>query len=169
MRVPLSATTSRLFAMSRTHTGIKMTRYLVASGVTTIASMVSFVALFGTQTLGSKGSALVSSALGTAVGYGLNRNWAWGKRGRSHPWKEILPYWITAVITWVVASLVTGWVNGLVRTHTSSHAVRTTIDAIAYLGTYGALFVIKYAVFDRLFKGGKAPAEAAEPSVVRGG
>ena len=35
-----------------------------------------------------------ANAVATFPSYWLNRNWAWGKSGRSHLMKEVVPFWV---------------------------------------------------------------------------
>jgi putative flippase GtrA len=87
--------------------------------------------------------------VGVFPGYFLNRTWTWGRRGRSDVWREIVPYWTTALLSTAIAAAVTGAVNAACAG--DSRDVRTVINAAAYMVTYGVLFIVKYAVFQRLF------------------
>ena len=106
--------------------------------------------MFAPHLLGAKGSSLVASVAGLIPGYFLNRNWAWGRRGRSQLWREVIPYWLTVVVTAAVAALSIGAVNNAAAD--LSRPARTAVNALTYLAVYGVFFVLKYLLFDWLFR-----------------
>lgn len=128
-----------------------MAKYLTGSVAATAVSAVTFMATFGPGVLGSKGASLTASAAGAVTNYFLNRRWTWGRRGRAHVRRELVPYWTTIAVTAVIAAGVTGVVNAVGRDLTADRGVRTIANTCAFLGTYGALFLVKYRIFDRLF------------------
>ena len=69
--------------------------------------------------------------------------------------------WAGLIAVAVAAAVVTGLVNHVVAQVTDHHGIRTMFDAAAFLGTYVAFFVLKYAVFNRLF-GGQPRGATAE-------
>ena len=146
-RLPMPAPVRR-FAVEH---HIRITKYFVGSVLSGVVSAITFVATFGPGFLGSKGASLTASATGAIAGYFLNRNWTWGRRGRAHFRKEVVPYWTTVVLTAIAAAVVTGTVNAIVRDMTSDRLIRTLINTVAFVGTYGLSFVLKYGLFHRLF------------------
>lgn len=137
---------------------LRFSRYTVGSAICFGVSEVVFVALFAPGLLGSKGAAIVASIAGIIPGYFLNRSWTWGRRGRSDFWREVVPYWATALISTALAALGTGAANALFADE--SRGVRTLINAVAYMLVYGVLFVAKYVVFHRwLFAPPAAPPQ----------
>ena len=109
-------------------------------------------------------SGVVSNALGAAAStpaaFELNRKWAWGKSGKSHMWKEVVPFW-ALTLAGLAASTVT--VDIADRIAKSNHV--TGLDrALAIMGAslfaWGVIWVLKFVIFNRLvFATG--PAEAA--------
>lgn len=142
--------------------GMRLVRYAAGSVVAFVVSETTFVALFAPHILGAKGSSVAASLAGVIPGYYLNRNWAWGRRGRSHPWREVAPYWATVVIGTVAAALVTGAVNAAAAG--LSRDLRTAINASAYLATYAALFVAKFAIFNYWLFADSPAGTARDPS-----
>ncbi|HEX5496638.1 MAG TPA: GtrA family protein [Mycobacteriales bacterium] len=123
-----------------------MFRYTAGSAVAFAVSELCFVALFGPHLLGAKGASIVASIVGVIPGYFLNRNWAWGRRGRSHPWREVMPYWLTVIVSTALAAIAIGAVN-----HAASalgRDVRTVINAATYCAVYGTLFIAKFRIFN---------------------
>ena len=127
----------------------KLIRYALGSVVSFGVSEVTLVALFAPHLLGARGASLVASVAGLIPGYFLNRNWAWGRRGRSDFWREVAPYWVSVVVSAVVAAVSIGAVNTAVAD--LSRPVRTVLNAATYLAVYGVFFVAKFILFNRLF------------------
>ena len=136
---------------------IRLFRYTVGSAVAFGVSEACFVALFAPHLLGAKGSSVVASIVGVIPGYFLNRNWTWGRRGRSHLWREVAPYWGTVAASTVLAAVGTGSVNEAVAG--LSRNVRTVVDAAAYCAVNGALFVAKFVLFNTRLFGDRRHAE----------
>ena len=126
---------------------LRFSRYVAGSAICFVVSEIVFVALFWPGLLGSKGAAIAASIAGIIPGYFLNRSWTWGRKGRSDFWREVVPYWATALISTVLAALGTGAANAIFADEERS--VRTIINAAAYMLVYGVLFVAKYIVFHR--------------------
>ena len=80
-----------------THEGRKIFRYSMVSVISTAVSLIVIVIVYGVYHLWSE---IPSTVFGNVVAifpsYWLNRKWAWGKHGRSHFMKEVVPFWIMA-------------------------------------------------------------------------
>ena len=126
----------------------RMSRYTIGSIICFVVAEVTFVALFKPHLLGARGASVVASIVGIIPGYTLNRNWTWGRRGRSDIWREVVPYWATALVSTVLAALATGAANDAFADY--SRDTRTIVNATAYMLTYGVLFIAKYILFDRV-------------------
>ncbi len=148
---PLRARASRIITVKFE----RKAKYLVGSILASVVSSLTFVAMFGPGLLGAKGSSLVASATGAVAAYFLRRRWAWGRRGRANFRAEVVPYWTTVAVTAIAAAVVIDFVNAIVRDATADRFVRTTVNTMAFIGTYAATFVFKYRVFDRLFTRGQ--------------
>jgi putative flippase GtrA len=136
---------------------LRLSRYTMGSAICFGISELAFIALFGSNLLGARGASIVASVIGVFPGYFLNRTWTWGRRGKSDLRREVIPYWTTALLSTALAAVVTGAVNAACSG--DSRGVRTIINAAAYMVTYGVLFVVKFAVFQRLF----TPGATAHP------
>lgn len=143
----------------RTPLGRRLWRYSLGSVVAFGVSELTFVLLFNPHVLGAKGSAIVASVVGIIPGYTLNRRWAWGQRGRSRLWREVVPYWVAAIASIIAAAYATGAVNDAVSTW--SRDARTAINAIAYMAAYGVLFVAKFLFFNHWLWATNATTDAS--------
>jgi len=139
-----------------------MVRYSLVSVVSvTVSQDVLFVA----QSFWSaRTSNIVAVCVSAVPSYYLNRAWAWGKTGRSHVMKEILPFWGLALLGLIIST----WAADLAETNahqvTSSDLVARLIVNVAALAAFGVLWVGKFFIFNKVLF-----AHQPEPSLPAGG
>jgi putative flippase GtrA len=138
-----------------------MSRYTAGSAICFAISEIVFVAVFWPHLLGARSSSLVASIAGIIPGYYLNRTWTWGRQTRSDFWREVVPYWATALGGALAAALAIGIVNNAAR-H-DSRSLRTALNAGTYMLTYGVLFAAKYAFFQKILFAPPKVIDATEP------
>ena len=110
--------------MSRAATGVRQlrlplgTRLFRYTAGSAICLAVSEGALFILVLAGFQGwvASLLASVAGIIPGYPLNRTWTFGRRGRSHVWREVVPYWLTTIGGALFAALLVGIATPLVKT-----------------------------------------------------
>lgn len=129
----------------------KAIKYTLVSVISVAVTLVTFLFLNGVLRVDAVLSNILSVTAGGVPSFWLNRRWAWGKTGKSHIWKEHLPFWVMnftglALSTWWVA-VAEHW--GL--EHLDSHALRTLTNAGANLAAFGVLWVAKFMIFNKLF------------------
>lgn len=86
---------------------------------------------------------ILAVALSAVPAYYMNRIWVWGKRGKSHWKKEVLPFWLFTA-SGLVLSTVAIWV---VHRFTDAKLVINLVQ----LSAFGILWVIRFFVLDKLF------------------
>ena len=86
---------------------------------------------------------VIAVALSSVPAYYMNRSWVWGKRGKSHWKKEVLPFWLFTVAG-LALSTIAIWV---VHKFTDGKLVINFIQLVAF----GILWVVRFFVLDRLF------------------
>src|SRR5689334_12001771 len=87
-----------VWAKARLPEGQKAIRYTLTS-VVSVAVSQAFLAFFHAVVGWSAfWSNIWAVAIGAVPSYELNRRWAWGKRGKSHLWREVVPFWVLAFI-----------------------------------------------------------------------
>jgi putative flippase GtrA len=159
------ASTLHHFVVRRNHHlphWLRMSRYVMGSAICFGVSEIVFVAVFWPHLLGARGASIVASIAGIIPGYHLNRSWTWGRRGRSDLWREIMPYWTTALLSTAIVAAVIGVANDAVDNW--SRGTRTLVNAGAYMLTYGVLFLVKYVIFHFwLFKPPTAAVSTGAP------
>ncbi len=95
-------------------------------------------------------SNIIAVSVSSVPSYLLNRSWVWGKGGRSHLWREVVPFWVMALMGLGLSTL---FVSVAARW---SHL--TLVVLAANLAGFGLLWVVKYVVLDRvLFTSREAP------------
>jgi putative flippase GtrA len=151
-----------VLASARTPAGRKMVRYSLVSVVSVI---VSQVVLFAAQSFWSaRTSNIVAVCVSAIPSYYLNRAWAWGKTGKSHLMKEIVPFWSLALLGLIFST----WAADFAETNAhqltdSSLGVKLIVNAAA-LGAFGVLWVAKFFIFNKLMF-----AHTPEPSLPAAG
>lgn len=86
---------------------------------------------------------LVAVALSAIPAYYMNRIWVWGKRGRSHLRKEVVPFW-----SFTIAGLV---LSTAAIAYADDHTRNRLLILIVQLATFGVLWVLRFFLLDRLF------------------
>lgn len=125
-----------------------MVRYSLVSVVSVI---VSQIVLFVAQSFWSaRTSNIVAVCISAIPSYYLNRAWAWGKTGKSHLMKEILPFWSLALLGLVFSTWAADYAEANAHRLTASDlGVRLVVNAAA-LAAFGVLWVGKFFIFNRL-------------------
>ena len=142
----------RLYAWLHTHEGKKIFRYTMVSVISTTISLVVIAIVYGVLHIWSEvPSTVFGNFVATFPSYWLNRKWAWGKHGRSHFMKEVVPFWIMAF-----AGIAFSIVGASIARHLSvkyslSHLETTVLVLFANVMSFGIFWVLKLLVFNKLF------------------
>jgi putative flippase GtrA len=125
----------------------------MVSASSTIVSFLALSALYGLNIIPSViWSTLVGNLIASVPAYQLNRRWTWGKRGRSHVRREILPFWALTFLGIGVSQLGALWARHEVRTHHWSHLLNTGLVVFTNLASFAIFWVLKLMVFNRIFR-----------------
>lgn len=132
-------------------------RLLKFAAVSVISTIVTQTVLFLTYDVINLASAMVCNVVATGVAtvpaYWLNRTWTWGKRGKSHPWKEIAPFWIIAFIGLVLSTGAVGLAAHNADRLTDSKTIERIFVQFANLISYGLIWIGRYLIFNRFLFG----------------
>jgi putative flippase GtrA len=146
----MATTLSEMLEKFRGPEGRKLYRYSLASVVAVVISVVLLVFFNGVIGL----SAWVSSTLATGIAavpnYEMNRKWAWGKTGRSHLWKEVVPFWGLAFLGWAISTISVHAMETYAKQHHFSHVMSTATVTLVYLAAFGVLWIGKFIIFNKL-------------------
>ena len=139
-----------LLERARSPLGQKMVRYTMVSVISVIVGQVVLFTTFGILKLWSARTCnIVACVAGGVPSYYLNRTWAWGKTGKSHLWREVVPFWTLAFIglafsTWAVdftETKISAW---------DSHLQKALLINAASIGAFGVLWIGKFILFNKV-------------------
>jgi len=130
----------------------QLIRYSMVSVISTIVSFGVLALVFGVLHLwGEIGSTVFANVVATVPSYYLNRRWAWGKGGRSHLTREIVPFWVMSSIGIVVSIGGAAVARHIGQEHHLSHFDQTLVVLVANMISFGLFWVLKYLLYNRLF------------------
>jgi putative flippase GtrA len=143
-------TPSAALAFARSAEGKKMVRYTIVSVIAVIVSEAVLAFAFGVLHWTARSSNILATGIGTIPSYELNRKWAWGKRGKSHMWKEVVPFWTLSFFGLAFSTWSADYAETVVQRHHVSHGMQTLIVAAAALAAWGVLWVGKFIFFNKV-------------------
>ena len=110
-------------------------------------------------------STVFANVVATVPSYYLNRSWVWGKNGRSHLTKEILPFWTMSALGIVVLeSRGAAWPLSRKKYHLD-HLDQTIVVLAANVLSFAIFWVLKFLVFNRLFRVGHPVEDSTTSSI----
>ena len=118
------------------------------SVISVAINLVLLVFAFGVLGWSAAPANIFAVGVSAIPSYYLNRAWAWGKRGRSHLFKEVIPFWALAFLGLVVSTIAVHIVGNNIK-HLN-HGVQTLIVALTNIGAFGILWVGKFIIFNEL-------------------
>jgi len=142
-----------LYNWLHTHEGRKLFRYTMVSVISTVVSLVVLALVYGViKEWTEVPSTIFANCVATFPSYWLNRKWAWGKHGKSHLWKEIVPFWVMAALG-IAFSIVGASVARHVGHHLKlGHLELTLLVMAANVLSFAVFWLVKLVIFNRLFK-----------------
>ena len=156
----------QLVAWSKSHQGKKLIRFTSVSVISTIVSQGLIIIFFGFKLMGVVEATVLANCLATIPAYNLNRRWTWGKHGRSHVMKEVVPFWAMSALGIVGSFLFSLLAKKIVDSsyfvqdgHHVHHLLATLIVMAANFIAFAVFWVLKLLVFNRIFH---VPSELEE-------
>lgn len=129
----------------------RLVRYGLVSVVSTVMSLGLLYLFFRVVKVGSAVDAnIIATTIATVPSYYLNRTWAWGRTGRSHLMREVVPFWTIAAISLLLSTIAVGLADNEAHRLTHSHFVETVFVLGANFATYGVIWVGKFLLFNRV-------------------
>ena len=125
-----------------------MVRYSLVSVISVIVSQI--VLFFAQSFWSARTSNIVAVCISAVPSYYLNRMWAWGKTGKSHLMKEILPFWSLALLGLIFSTWAADYAERNAHHVTSSELVTRLVVNVAALAAFGILWVGKFVIFNRV-------------------
>jgi len=143
-------TPSALLELSRSPQGKKMIRYSATSLICVVISTTILTILVGLLHWDAFGASVTATAISTVPSYELNRKWAWGKSGKGHLWREVVPFWTLAFIGLAFSTWGSVVAQSFSKHHHLSHLVHTAVVTGAFIGSFGVLWIGKFIVFNKI-------------------
>jgi putative flippase GtrA len=130
-------------------------RYMAVTVVNVIVGQSVLLILHSILHVNQVAANAASVLISAVPAYYLSRAWVWGKSGRSHFRKEVLPFWIFVFIGFVfstamvaLAAAVTG-TNGDAANLTT---VQKLLPNIVNMASFAVLWVIRFFLMEKLFQ-----------------
>jgi putative flippase GtrA len=143
---------ARFWQFVRTPEGLKVVRYATVSVISALTSLIILTLVYGVFRLWSEVfSTLFANVMAGIPSYFLNRQWVWRKGGRSHLWREVLPFWVMSFTGIGFALLTATWAHDFATAHDLHHLARTVLVVGANVGAFGILWLLKFIILNRLF------------------
>jgi len=162
----MRAAVLRLRRLYYTPQGKKLVRYGMVSIVSALIGFTILTLVYGVLQLWTEvPSVLFSNILATFPNYVLNRKWVWGKSGRSHLGREIIPFWIMSITAMVLALLTASFARNFSDAHDLSHWARTVVIVGANTTAFGVIWFLKFIIINRLFQTSPDPKSELETEV----
>ena len=140
----------------------RLVKFGLVSVIAVCVSQTTLVVTFGLLHWEARPSNLAAFVLATIPSFELNRRWTWRRSGRTHVRRELVPFWVLAFVGLVASDQATRFAASASEELTS-RTVRTVVVMLASLTTYGVLWVVKFALLDRLvWSAPPAPDELEE-------
>jgi putative flippase GtrA len=125
----------------------------MVSVISALTSLVILTLVFGVLRLwGEVVSTLFANIMAGIPSYYLNRRWVWGKSGRSHIWREILPFWVMSISGIGFALYTASLAHNFADAHHLQQLARTGLVVGANIAAFGILWFLKFLVLNRLFQ-----------------
>jgi putative flippase GtrA len=150
----------RVQRVYRTPTGGRMFRYTMVSVITTFVSLGVLTLTYGAFHWSEVPATVFANCVATVPSYILNRRWAWRKSGRSHLWREIVPFWVASLAGIALSTVTASLARDFSQKHELHHLASTVVVDGANLMAFGILWVLKFIIFNRLFQHPAVEAEA---------
>ena len=147
----MNVSPTALLAHARTDAGKRAIRYSATSLICVGITQALIITFYNGFEFSEVRSNLTATMLTSIPAFALNKYWVWGKRGRAHMRREVLPFWLFVAIGLVLSTVAvkimhTAWV---VRYPvTEQPAILTNLTNIF---AFGILWVLRFFLFDRLF------------------
>ncbi|MGH9060091.1 MAG: GtrA family protein, partial [Acidimicrobiales bacterium] len=157
-------------AWARSPIGYKAIRYTATSCICLGITQVVLALTFGVWHIAtSVDCQIIATAVATVPSYTLNRRWAWRRDGRSHLWKEVVPFWTLAAVSFVFSLYIVDLATEVAKGHGLSHLWVSVVVNAASFCAYGVLWVGKFVIFNRLLFSDRGRPGTVPPGARLGG
>lgn len=141
---------SSLLAHAKTEGGRRALRYSATSLICVGITQVLIIVFLNVVKWREVPSNLAATMLTSVPAFALNKYWVWGKRGRAHMRREVLPFWAFTVAGWTLSTVTVAAVRHVGEPQS---VLRTLSVMSANIAGFGILWVLKYLFLDKIMFG----------------
>lgn len=131
-------------------------------------SQVCIIILTHTAHLADVVVNFIAVAVSSIPAYLLNRAWVWGKHGKNHLMKEVVPFWAFSFAGLVFSTVLVALIGPDLKAGETATVVDTLRIMVANVGGFGILWIAKFFVLDKLLFGNHTHLPEYELSDVDG-
>lgn len=135
----------------------KLVKYGAASVVGVVVSQSILVFCYVVLDLAAITSNLIAVTVGSIPNYLMNRAWTFNKRGTHSFTREVLPFWLMAILGLVLSTVAVAFVEARVGEN-------VILISATSIGAFGVLWLAKFFVLDRVLFAPLASVVEAETS-----
>jgi putative flippase GtrA len=128
----------------------KFIRYSMVSAVAVAISQVTILICAWVFGLSGIAANTIGAIVATPASYELNRKWAWRKGGKSHLWREVVPFWALTIVGWLASTGTVEIADSLCQSHGVTGLARAVAIMFASLFAYGVVWIGKFFLFNRI-------------------
>lgn len=139
---PVHNAVEKIRAKGLKYSAVSVINVIVGQGL-----LITFHAILG---LGATVSNVLAVCISAVPAYYLSRRFVWGKTGKSHFRKEVLPFWIFVAIGLVFSTLT---VTAAAHLYPNSKLLPNIVN----MASFGILWVARFFLMDKLFHRHPAP------------
>jgi len=133
---------------ARSDVGRRALRYSATSMIGVVSTQIVIQLLLFT-TLEPHVVNFVATSMMSVPAFLLNKHWVWGKSGKAHLRKEVLPFWLFTAAGWGLSTItvyfVADWTEG--------EGYQRVAVGLASIAGFAVLWVLKYLFLDRIMFG----------------
>ncbi len=126
----------------------RLSRCLLVSVGTTVLSAAVLVTLALGAGVPAGSANVIAVCCGIGPSYFANRHWVWGRSGRGDLVHEALPFWLLSIAGLVASTMAVSLVASA-GVHWST-SVRALALPLANLSVFGALWLVQFALLDKV-------------------
>ena len=151
----VNLTPSALYAHARSDSGRRAIRYLATSGFGVVTTQLLLGLFQYVLDWKPTVSNFVAVSIVSVPAFLLNKYWVWGKRGRAHMRREVLPFWLFTIAGLALSMLAVIVVVKVTRDPLDPDLVHGNRLAVqgANIAGFGVLWVLKYLFLDKIMFG----------------
>lgn len=151
----VNLTPSALYAHARSDAGRRAMRYVATSGIGVVLTQAFLTVFLHVFHWRSGVSNVLAVSIVSVPAFLLNKYWVWGKRGRAHMRREVLPFWLFTIAGLALSTLAVVLVANATKDPTVESLKNGNKIAVQFanLAGFGILWVLKYLFLDKIMFG----------------